>query len=318
MSLISILQFLGTFKGSLELGIIFAVMALGVFISFRTLNMPDLTVDGSYTLGAAVSAVLCSSGHPLLGLAVAFVAGCAAGSVTALLTTKLKIQPLLSGILMMLALYSINLKVMGKANIPLLNKPKIYNVFSETSFKQYAAIIISLVILAAMLFLLYCFLKTKFGFVLRATGDNDKMVRALGVNTDFTILVGLAISNGLVALCGAMIAQYQSFADIGMGIGMVIIGLASVIIGEVIGGAICEFIFGRFTLIMRLSSVIFGAILYRLVIAVALELGMPPTDLKLVSAVIVAAALSMTVIKGNLTMLGRKHASLNGDKGGRI
>jgi putative ABC transport system permease protein len=296
-------------QGSLELGIIYAIMALGVFISFRTLNMPDLTVDGSYTLGAAVSAVLCSSGHPILALLIAFIAGCGAGSITALLTTKLKIQPLLSGILMMLALYSINLKVMGnRANIPLLNKPTIYNAFKGTPVEDFIRLLLSAVILAAVLVLLFYFLKTKFGLVLRATGDNDKMVRALGVNTDFTTLTGMSVSNGLVALAGAMIAQYQSFADVGMGIGMVVIGLASVIVGEVV--------FGTKSLLRRLVAVIFGAILYRLVIAVALELGMPPTDLKLVSSVIVAAALSIGVIRDKFFSFGGKTASAGNDKGG--
>lgn len=283
-------------QGSLELGIIYAIMALGVFISFRTLNMPDLTVDGSFTLGAAVSAILSFNGQPILALAVAFAAGCIAGSATALLTTKLKIQPLLSGILLMLALYSINLKVMGnKANIPLLNKRTIFSPFKGTAVENYIRFLLTTAILAIVLLLLYYFLKTKFGLVLRATGDNDKMVRALGVNTDLTTLIGLALSNGLVALSGAMIAQYQSYADVSMGIGMVVIGLASVIIGEVI--------FGTKSLLRRLVAVILGAILYRFIIALALRLGMPPTDLKLISAIIVTLALSMGVIRTKVVSL---------------
>lgn len=217
-----------TLQGSMELGIIYAIMALGVFISFRTLNIPDLTVDSSFTLGAAVSAVLASISQPFIGLALAFLAGCIAGVLTALLMTKLKIQPLLAGILMMLALYSINLKVMGgKPNIPLLNKPVMFNFLQKLDLGKYAKLTFLVLILALILVLLYFFLKTKLGFALRATGDNDKMVRALGVNTDVTIIIGLAISNGLVALTGAIIAQYQSFADVSMGIGMVVIGLAS-------------------------------------------------------------------------------------------
>lgn len=283
-------------QGSLELGIIYAIMALGVFISFRTLNMPDLTVDGSFTLGAAVSAILSFNGQPILALAVAFAAGYIAGSATALLTTKLKIQPLLSGILLMLALYSINLKVMGnKANIPLLNKRTIFSPFKGTAVENYIRFLLTTAILAIVLLLLYYFLKTKFGLVLRATGDNDKMVRALGVNTDLTTLIGLALSNGLVALSGAMIAQYQSYADVSMGIGMVVIGLASVIIGEVI--------FGTKSLLRRLVAVILGAILYRFIIALALRLGMPPTDLKLISAIIVTLALSMGVIRTKVVSL---------------
>lgn len=278
------------FLGSIELGIIYALMALGVFISFRTLNMPDLTVDGSFVLGAVISAILCTNGYPLLGLIFAFIAGLLAGSVTGLLHTKLKIQPLLSGILVMLALWSVNLRIMGnKANIPLINKSTVFNLVDGSFLASYSGLIIPAVILIIILILLYFFLKTELGLVIRATGDNRDMVRSAGVNTDTTIVLGLAVSNGLVAVSGALIAQYQHFADISMGTGMVIIGLASVIIGEVL--------FGTNSLWRRLVAVTLGAVLYRLIIAIALELGMPPTDLKLVSAVIVAFALAMPVIK---------------------
>lgn len=293
---------LTAFQGSLELGIIYAILALGVFLSFRSLNMPDLTVDSGFTLGAAVSIITSVSGHPFLGLLLAFIAGCGAGCVTALLHTKLKIQPLLAGILTMLGLYSINLKVMGgKANIPLLNKPTVYSFIEGLIPGNYARLIFDSIILLVILFLFYLFLKTRLGFVLRATGDNDQMVRSQGVNTDFIILIGMALSNGLVSLSGALIAQEQSFVDVSMGIGMVVIGLASVIIGEAI--------FGVKTLFRRLLAVVLGSILYRLIIAVALELGMPPTDLKLVSAVIVAIALSTPVIKSGYPTLKRKYQS---------
>lgn len=286
-------------QGSFELGIIYAIMALGVFISFRTLNMPDLSVDGSFVLGAAVSVVMSSGGQPFLGLGIAFLAGCGAGSITAILHTKLKIQPLLAGILTMLALYSLNLKVMGgRANIPLINKATVFSALERTALGDYSKLILSFAILLLMLLLLFLFLKTRLGFALRATGDNDHMVRALGVNTDFVILMGLALSNGLVALSGALIAQSQSFVDIGMGIGMVIIGLASVIIGEVV--------FGTKSLLRRLIAVVLGSIFYRLIIAFALEIGMPPTDLKLVSAVIVAGAMAMPIIKKRLSSAKRK------------
>lgn len=285
--------------GSFELGIIYAIMALGVFVSFRTLNMPDLSVDSSFVLGAAVSVVMTLSGHPFLALGIAFIAGCGAGSITALLHTKLKIQPLLAGILTMLALYSINLKVMGgKANIPLINKTTVFSTLKGTALGEYSELLFSLVILILILLVLFAFLKTRLGFVLRATGDNDHMVRALGVNTDSVILVGLAISNGLVAVSGALIAQSQSYVDIGMGIGMVVIGLASVIIGEVV--------FGTSSLFRRLIAVVLGSILYRLIIAFALELGMPANDLKLVSAVIVALAMSMPILKKRFSVVKRK------------
>lgn len=286
-------------QGSIELGVIYAIMALGVFISFRTLNMPDLTVDGSFVLGAAVSAVLCSNGHSYLGMMLAFLAGCGAGSITALLHTQLKIQPLLAGILTMLALYSLNLKVMGgKANIPLINKITVFSALEKTIVGENSKLVFTSFVLLLVLLFLYLFLKTRLGFALRATGDNDHMVRALGINTDFVILMGLALSNGLVGLSGALIAQYQSFVDVGMGVGMVIIGLASVIIGEVI--------FGSKSLLRRLIAVILGSVLYRLIIAFALEIGMPPTDLKLVSAAIVALAMSMPIIKKRLSYANRK------------
>jgi putative tryptophan/tyrosine transport system permease protein len=287
------------FQGSLELGIIYALMALGVFISFRTLNMPDMTVDGSFVTGAAVSVILSTSGHPYLGLLIAFLAGGGAGCITAFLHTKLNIQPLLAGILTMLALYSLNLKGMGgKANIPLLNKPTVFSSFEKILSGDYSKLIFAIVLLAFALVLLYLFLNTRLGFVLRATGDNDQMVRALGVNTDLVIFIGLALANGLTALSGAMIAQYQSYVDVGMGVGMVVIGLASVIIGEVV--------FGTNPLLRRLIAVILGSILYRLIIAIALEVGMPPTDLKLVSAVIVAIAMSMPLINKHFSSAKRR------------
>lgn len=287
------------FQGSLELGIIYAILALGVFLSFRSLNMPDMTVDSGFTLGAAVSVIMSVSGHPFLGLLLAFIAGGGAGCVTALLHTKLKIQPLLAGILTMLGLYSINLKVMGgKANIPLLNKPTVYSFMEELIPGDYTRLLFDVIILLGVLLLFYLFLKTRLGFALRATGDNEQMVRSQGVNTDLIIVIGMALSNGLVSLSGALIAQEQSFVDVGMGIGMVVIGLASVIIGEAL--------FGVKTLFRRLVAVILGSILYRLIIAIALELGMPPTDLKLVSAVIVALALSMPGIKNSFSMIRRK------------
>lgn len=291
---------LTAFQGSLELGIIYAILALGVFLSFRSLNMPDLTVDSGFTLGAAVSVIMSIIGHPFLGLLLAFIAGGGAGCVTALLHTKLKIQPLLAGILTMLGFYSINLKVMGgKANIPLINKPTVYSFIEKLIPGDYTRLIFNVIILLVVLVLFYLFLKTRLGFALRATGDNDQMVRSQGVNTDLIIVIGMALSNGLVSLSGALIAQEQSFVDVSMGIGMVVIGLASVIIGEAI--------FGVKTLFRRLVAVILGSILYRLIIAFALELGMPPTDLKLVSALIVALALSMPVIKNSYTLFKRKH-----------
>lgn len=288
------------FQGSIELGIIYAIMALGVFLSFRTLNMPDMTVDGSFVTGAATSVVLSMSGHPFLGLLLAFILGCGSGCIAAFLHTKLKIQALLAGILAMLALYSINLKILGgRANIALLNKATVFSEFEKLVSGDSSRLIFAIVIVILSLIALFFFLNTRLGFLVRATGDNDQMVRALGVNTDLTIFIGLAIANGFVALSGAMIAQYQSFVDVGMGVGMVVIGLASVIIGEVV--------FGTSSLLRRIIAVVLGSILYRLIIAIALELGMPATDLKLVSAVIVALAMSTPVLKKQFELMKRRH-----------
>ena len=299
---------------SLELGLIYSILALGVFLSFRTLNTPDLTVDGSIVTGAAISAVMCSAAADMnphmqvimciLALAASFVLGMGAGAITALLNTRLKIQPLLAGILVMLGIYSINLRIQGKANVNLNNVPTIYRKADELfGGFEWSSIIIGVIIAAVIIALMYGFLNTRKGFALRATGDNEEMVRAYGISSDNMKLLGLSVSNGLVGLAGGMLAQYQGYSDVGMGVGMVVIGLASVIIGEVI--------FGTRSLIRRLIAVALGAVLYRMVIAVALYIGMPPTDLKLVSAVIVTLALSMGLLGENFSLLRKK------DKGER-
>jgi ABC-type uncharacterized transport system, permease component len=276
--------------GSIELGLIYAVMALGVFLSFRTLNTPDLTVDGSMVTGMATSAIVCSTGgNPYLALFLSLIAGCLAGSVTALLNTKLKIEPLLAGILVMLGLYSVNFKIMGgKANIALIDSGNIYTSFGDAFPSEYSSLILGLIVLSIVIAALYYFLKTRLGFALRATGDNEEMVRASGINSNAMRLMGLAISNGFVALAGGMLSQYQSFTDISMGVGMVVVGLASVIIGEVV--------FGTKSLLRRLIAVSLGAVLYRMVISFAYYLGMPANDLKLVSAIIVTIALSTGIL----------------------
>ena len=299
---------------SLELGLIYSILALGVFLSFRTLNTPDLTVDGSIVTGAAISAVICTAAADMsphmqaliciLALAASFVLGMGAGAITALLNTKLKIQPLLAGILVMLGIYSINLRIQGKANVNLNNVPTIYRKADELfGGFEWSSIIIGVIIAAVIIALMYGFLNTRKGFALRATGDNEEMVRAYGISSDNMKLLGLAVSNGLVGLAGGMLAQYQGYSDVGMGVGMVVIGLASVIIGEVI--------FGTRSLIRRLIAVALGAVLYRMVIAIALYIGMPPTDLKLVSAIIVTIALSMGLLGENFSLFRKK------DKGGR-
>ncbi len=288
--------------GAIELGTIYAVLALGVFISFRTLNMPDLTVDGSIVTGMAVAAVMCAAGiNPYIALLGAFLGGAAAGLLTGFLTTKMKIQAILAGILVMLAAYSVNLRIMGKTpNIPLTRADTVYTMADEILPPKYAGIIIGLVILAITITALYLFLQTRLGFVFRATGDNEDMVRAAGVSGDSMKLMGLAISNGLVGLAGGLLAQNQAFADINSGTGMMVIGLASVILGEVV--------FGTNTLLRRLISASLGAILYRIIISQALYIGMDSSDLKLVSAIIVAGALY-------LGLLGERGAKIRKKRG---
>ncbi|MEG0829656.1 MAG: ABC transporter permease [Anaerovoracaceae bacterium] len=310
------------FLSTVELGLIYAVLALGVFLSFRTLNTPDLTVDGSIVTGAAASAMICTLGKssfmlgiyagmdpamaafvegivPVIGLIAGFIGGACAGMITALLNTKLKIEPLLAGILVMLGIYSINLRIMGnKANLPLTQNQTVYKEADKIFPEKWSALIIGILILAVAIGAFYFFLQTRKGFALRATGDNEEMVRAAGINSDNMKILGLALSNGFVGLAGGMLAQYQGYADIGMGVGMVVIGLASVIIGEVI--------FGKGSLLRRLCAVALGAIIYRIVIAIALNLGMPATDLKLVSAVIVTIALAIGAFGENFSFFGRK------------
>lgn len=292
----------GALLGSLELGMIYAVLALGVFLSFRTLNMPDLTVDGSIVTGMAVSAIICAGGgNAFAALAGAFAGGALAGLATGLLHTKLKIQAILAGILVMMASYSVNLRIMGKTpNIPLTKSETIYKIADRLLESAYAGIVMNFLLLAVIIAVLYLFLQTRLGFVFRATGDNEDMVKACGVSCDSMKLMGLAISNGLVGLAGGMLAQNQAFADINSGVGMMVIGLASVILGEVI--------FGTKTLLRRLIAAALGAVVYRIIMAQALYLGMESTDMKLVSAAIVAIALSLGLLgeKGSKLQLMQK------------
>ncbi len=292
----------GALLGSLELGMIYAVLALGVFLSFRTLNMPDLTVDGSIVTGMAVSAIICAGGgNAFAALAGAFAGGALAGLATGLLHTKLKIQAILAGILIMMASYSVNLRIMGKTpNIPLTKSETIYKIADRLLESAYAGIVMNFLLLAVIIAVLYLFLQTRLGFVFRATGDNEDMVKACGVSCDSMKLMGLAISNGLVGLAGGMLAQNQAFADINSGVGMMVIGLASVILGEVI--------FGTKTLLRRLIAAALGAVVYRIIMAQALYLGMESTDMKLVSAAIVAIALSLGLLgeKGSKLQLMQK------------
>ena len=273
-------------------GLQWSVLALGVFLTFRILDIADLSVEGSFPLGAAAAATAITSG---LGLPAAFVlaliAGALAGAVTGILTTKLRIPALLAGILTMIGLYSVNLHVMGKSNIGLLQDETVFTILENSLGLSVAVsgLAVGLIFAVLIAVILYWFFGTELGTAIRATGFNSQMARAQGINTNTMVVLGLVISNALVALSGATVAQANGFADVGMGVGTIVIGLASVIIGEVL--------FSPKSFKTSLIAVILGSIVYRLVIALVLEMGMPPNDLKLFTAVLVAFALALPLIK---------------------
>ncbi|MFS0823352.1 ABC transporter permease [Bacillus sp. 1P02SD] len=298
--------------GAFESGIIYAIMAIGVYLSFRILDFPDLTVDGSFVTGAAVSAILITNGvNPFIATLLALVAGFIAGSITGLLHTVGKINALLSGILMMIALYSINLRIMGKSNVSLLNIDTTFtnvsgvssslgldsffnNILSTISLgnslpKTWGILLFMIVVTFIIKFLIDLFLRTEIGLAVRATGDNKKMISSFSANTNLMTILGLGLSNALVALSGSLIAQQGGFADVGMGIGMIVIGLASVIIGEAL--------FGAKTIARATLAVIGGAIIYRIVVSLALRVEfLQPGDMKLITAIIVIIALVLPKI----------------------
>ena len=269
---------------ALELGCIYALVAMALFLSFRVLNIADMTTDGAFTLGCAVSATVAVAGHPLLALPAAMLAGACAGSVTAFLQTRLRIPSILAGIITNTGLYTVNLAVMGfSSNVNLLRAATIFSPFP--GMKLIPALLITAVVAATLV----VFLNTRLGLSIRATGDNPDMVRASSINTGLTVTIGLAVSNSITALSGAVLAQYQKTADINLGTGMVIIGLASLIIGETV-------LRGRKIWVKVLGAVV-GCIIYRFIIAVALRLDLPSECLKLVSAVIVAIAIALPTLK---------------------
>ncbi|MBV1779626.1 ABC transporter permease [Paeniglutamicibacter sp. ABSL32-1] len=277
---------------AVELGLIYAIMALGVYLTFRILDFPDLTVDGSFTTGAAVASISIINGvNPFLATAFAFFIGAAAGVITGLLHTKGKIDGLLAGILTMIALYSINLRIMGKANLPLLGETTVLTFLRENRLLG-TWVSVGLMFLGCLVAVavIVWFLRTDVGLAMRATGDNEEMIRSLGVNTDNQKILGLALSNGLVGISGAVIAQFQGFADIGMGIGVILIGLASVIVGQAI--------FGQKFIWIAALAVVFGSVAYRLVIQLSLQAGLEVNDMKLISAVLVVIALLLPQWKG--------------------
>ncbi|WP_175614775.1 ABC transporter permease [Piscibacillus halophilus] len=292
--------------GAVESGVIYAIMALGVYLSFRVLDFPDLTVDGSFVTGAGISAILIVNGtSPVIATLIGALAGFIAGCLTGLLHTAGKINALLAGILMMIALYSINLRFMGQPTVSLLNEStlisQIQSTWASTGIDTglnavlqalgadrvpttWGIFIVMTVLTVVIKFLLDYFLKTEIGLAIRATGDNQKMIRSLSANTNFLIIVGIGLSNALVALSGALVGQLGGFANLNMGIGMIVIGLASVIIGEAL--------FGKKTITRVTLAVILGAIVYRIVVTLALRVDfLESSDLKLITAVLVIAAL---------------------------
>ncbi|MDO9351779.1 MAG: ABC transporter permease [Deltaproteobacteria bacterium] len=280
----------GILQISLEQGLAYALVALGIVISFRILAFPDLTVDGSFVLGGAVVARMIVLGYqPLTGVVLAILIGFSAGCATGLLNTRLKINSLLAGILIMTILYSVNLRVMGRSNTPLLNYVTVFTPFEQMEIRWLSVTLFFGGIVLASKFLADLFLHTQVGLAMRATGDNEQMIRTLGVNTDNMTVLGLGISNALVALSGALVAQHQGFADIGMGIGMIVAGLASIIIGETLLRARSV---GMITF-----AAILGSCIYRLIITIGLWLGLAPTDLKMATGAMVILALGFPALK---------------------
>ncbi|MBL4932031.1 ABC transporter permease [Clostridium paridis] len=286
----------------LEQGFLFSLVSIGVYITYKILDFPDMSVDGSFPLGAAVCAALLSRGmDPILSVFIALAAGAVAGFFTGILHVKLKIDSLLSGILIMISLYSMNLRIMGKSNIPLFT---FKNIFKEKELMigdlNFAPIIIILIFVIVAKLAIDLFLKTKRGFLLIATGDNEQVVTSLGINSDNVKILALMISNALVALAGALTAQYQGFSDVGMGTGTVVMGLASVIIGVSV--------LKKVSFIKITTLAIFGAIVYKSVVAIALQVGLSPNDLKLVTALIVIIALTIN----NKGLIFKRKKSMKG------
>ena len=274
---------------ALELGFIYALVALALFLSFRILNIADMTTDGSFTLGCAVSATVAVAGHPLLAFPAAMLAGAAAGSITAMLQTKLKIPSILAGIITNTGLYTVNLAVMGfSSNVNMMRTDTLFTLL-QPYLGSFYKLVPAAVITTIMGLMLIFFLRTRVGLSVRATGDNPDMVRASSINTGFTVTIGLMMSNSLTALSGAVLAQYQKTADINLGTGMVIIGLASLIIGETL--------LPKGKTWMKILGAVLGSVLYRFIIAIALRLDLPSECLKLISATIVALAIGLPALK---------------------
>ncbi len=291
----------GIVRTALEVGLVYSLVALSLFLSFSILNICDLSTDGCYTLGCAVGAVVTIAGHPFLAVPAAMCAGICSGFVTATLQTRFGVQSILAGIIVNTGLYTINLAVMGfSSNLSIVKTPTIFSLFkglSDSAFwKNWSALVLLAVILAAVVFAIHWFLGTRLGLSIRATGDSPAMVRASSINPAFTITVGLCLANSLTGLAGCLIGQYNKTCDINLGTGMVTIALASLIIGESLAG--------QRKIIFRILGVVAGSCLYRFIIAIALRLNVPTEAFKLVSAVIVAAAIVLPQAK---TMMSAKN-----------
>lgn len=294
---------------ALELGFIYALIALALFLSYSILNIADLSTDGCFTLGCAVGAQVAIMGHPILALFAAMLAGVCSGFITALLQTKLKVEPTLSGIIVNTGLYTVNLAVMGfSSNLSLFKCDTVYSLCKGLFGTTWYKLIVSIIIVVIACIVLAWFLGTRIGLSIRATGDNSDMVRASSINPGFTITVGLCISSSLTALSGCLIGQYQKTCDINLGTGMVTIALASLIIGETL--------VGKSSIFRRIVGVILGSCLYRFAIAVALRLHIPAECLKLVSAVIVAVAIASPYLKQQVAFQKKKLKAASGNKGG--
>ena len=295
-------------ESALELGCIYALVAMALYLSFRVLNIADMTTDGAFTLGCAVSATAAVAGHPVLGLLLAMAAGAAAGAITALLQTRLGVPSILAGIVTNTGLYTVNLAVMGfSSNVPMLKTTTVFTMLEGLLGKEAPVqLILAAVIAVAACAALALFLGTRLGLSIRATGDYPDMVRASSINTAFTVLIGLCISNALTALSGAVLAQYQRSADINLGTGMVVIGLASLIIGETL--------FARGGLWTKAAAALAGSILYRFIIALALRANIPSECLKLLSAVIVGLAIAAPALREKAALARRRAAHREGGR----
>ncbi len=294
------------FIGSLQLGLIYGFLAIGIYISFRIMNIPDLTAEGSFTFGLVVAAVFADLGHPILGIVLALAAGALAGVVTGALNVYLRIPAILAGILTMSGLYSVNLLTMdSKANLTLIGVDTIFSLTAPIfgGDLDLAKTLVNLVLVALAVFLIYTFFKTRIGLSIRATGDNEYMVRASSINIGVTKILALALSNAIIALSGGILAQYQQFADISSGVGMLVVGLASVIIGEAF--------LGQRGILCGLCAAVLGSIIYRLLIALAYQTNIfPSAAFRLISAVIVTIALAIPAIKQLLDMQRKRKENL--------